>query len=77
MRAHVRFGSLADIRPLNSDVRFTPNSGHQEDRPRCPLSANSGHLDLLKLLKVRWRHGRFRARVEGSFLGANGVTAGP
>ena len=24
----VRFGSLADIMPLNCDVRFTPGSGH-------------------------------------------------
>ena len=34
--------SLADIQPLNGSVRFTPNSGHQEVRPRCPLSANTG-----------------------------------
>jgi hypothetical protein len=26
---NVRFGSLADVVPLNSYVRFTPNSGHR------------------------------------------------
>jgi hypothetical protein len=26
----VRFGSLADILAINSDVRFTPNSGHSD-----------------------------------------------
>ena len=26
--AHVRFGSLADILPCGSDVRFTPESRH-------------------------------------------------
>ena len=39
----VRFGSLADMATLIGDVRFTPKSGHQSVRPRCPLSANSGH----------------------------------
>ena len=27
----VRFESLADIAPLNWNVRFTPESGHQTD----------------------------------------------
>jgi hypothetical protein len=27
--AHVRFGSEADLTPLNFDVRFTPESGHR------------------------------------------------
>ena len=39
--AYVRFGSLADIRGMISDVRFTPKSGHAQRQNRCPLSAIS------------------------------------
>ena len=42
----VRFGSKADIKPLNHNVRFAPESGHQAVSPRCPLCANSGHWSL-------------------------------
>ena len=40
---NVRFGSLADILRCGSDVCFTPESGHEEARAECPLSASSGH----------------------------------
>ena len=58
----VRFGSGADVAPTKQDVRFTPNSGHQEDGPRCPLSANNGHRPalfdhLVGASKQRRRHG--------------------
>ena len=33
----VRFGSKADMAPLDWDVRFTPESGHQAGR--LPMSA--------------------------------------
>src|SRR5262249_25882096 len=36
-RLHVRFGSLADIRELVRDVRFTPKSRHVRRRRRCLL----------------------------------------
>ena len=39
MRAHVRFGSLADVRRQLGDVCFTPESGHQAAGLPCPLSA--------------------------------------
>ena len=39
----VRFGSKADIEGRQSDVRFTPESGHGSARSRCPLCAKSGH----------------------------------
>ena len=29
---------------LTTDVRFTPESGHQSEGAECPLSASSGHL---------------------------------
>ena len=41
-RFHVRFGSKADIDAHLSDVRFTPESGHQSPQSACPLSARSG-----------------------------------
>ena len=40
---NVRFGSKADIPASQSDVRFTPESGHSGARSKCPLSAISGH----------------------------------
>ena len=32
-------GHLADLATHFTDVRFTPNSGHQTVGQRCPLSA--------------------------------------
>ena len=43
MLADVRFGSGADIRPLNHDVCFTPKTGHRATGPQCPLRAISDH----------------------------------
>jgi hypothetical protein len=37
--AHVRFRSLADIAGGKIHVRFASDSGHQDGRDRCPLSA--------------------------------------
>jgi hypothetical protein len=31
----------AEVMPLNWDVRFTPQSGHQSDIAECPLCARS------------------------------------
>jgi hypothetical protein len=48
----VRLGSLADMTPLNSDVRFTPESGHSRLRLECPLCAKrklmnrASHVEL-------------------------------
>ena len=36
-------GQKRTVRSRFGHVRFTPKSGHQAVRPRCPLSANSGH----------------------------------
>ena len=47
--SHVRYGSKADIGGCNWHVRFTPNSGHQRLRLRCPLSANRRHSHRSKL----------------------------
>ena len=41
--ADVRSGSLADIRPKELDVRFTPKSGHWLSALGCPLCAKSRH----------------------------------
>ena len=41
--SNVRFGSKADISAFNSNVRFTPNSGHSGRQSACPLCATSGH----------------------------------
>jgi hypothetical protein len=38
-----RFGSLADMSRLISDVGSMLESGHSERRNQCPLSAPSGH----------------------------------
>jgi hypothetical protein len=43
----VRFGSKADMTPMNCDVCFTPNNGHSRVWSECRLSARSGHLDFL------------------------------
>ena len=42
----VCFGSKADITPLDLDVRLIPKAD-MEERAGCPLSANSGHGNLL------------------------------
>ena len=39
----MRFGALADAAECLLDVRFTPESRHCALKPKCPLSANSGH----------------------------------
>src|SRR5262249_8642015 len=39
----VRFGSLADLRSVMRDVRFSPKSRHAHRRHQFLLSANSGH----------------------------------
>jgi hypothetical protein len=39
-RAHVRFGSEADIEGTASDVRFTPKSRHWNSIEKCPLCAD-------------------------------------
>jgi len=38
----VRVESKAEVKAPNIDVRFTPNSGHDSDIARRPLSAKSG-----------------------------------
>jgi hypothetical protein len=38
VRHAFRFGSLADIRAVNCDVRFTPESGHLRASPVCAAS---------------------------------------
>src|SRR5262249_47897829 len=40
-RAHVRFGSKADIDDHSDDVCFTPESGHRLSALGCPLCAKS------------------------------------
>src|SRR6516164_8074696 len=42
----VCFGSEADIGPLLSNVRFTPESGHGSAWRQCLLRAKSGHRML-------------------------------
>ncbi|MGB8745951.1 MAG: hypothetical protein WCD54_08295, partial [Pseudolabrys sp.] len=34
---------IADMAASQSDVRFTPESGHVQCNSACPLCANSGH----------------------------------
>jgi hypothetical protein len=41
-RRDFRFGSLADLPPLKSDFRFTPQSRHPAGDLACPLSAKRG-----------------------------------
>ena len=40
----VCFGSKADIAECETNVRFTPESGHLQCKPSCLLWAISGHL---------------------------------
>jgi hypothetical protein len=54
----VCFGSKAEIRPLNHDVCFTPESGHQEVWRRCPLSARSGHAAAGVSIVLSFRQSR-------------------
>src|SRR6516162_10486791 len=51
--ANVCFGSKADIDPLSSHVRFTPESGHCRLQLGCPLCANSGHQSLTGRFSLR------------------------
>ena len=41
---------LTSRRATFSNVRFTPESGHPASRPRCPLSAKSGHQGCTEAL---------------------------
>jgi hypothetical protein len=43
-----RFGSKADIAERESNVRFTPESGHQLSEFGCPLCAMCGRLRVGK-----------------------------
>jgi hypothetical protein len=45
-KAHVRFGSKADIGALPINVRFTPKSRHWNSAARSPLCAESRHSVL-------------------------------
>jgi len=38
----VRYGSKADVTPLNFDVRFIPESGHPSAQSKCLLWAING-----------------------------------
>jgi hypothetical protein len=53
IRAMSALGQLADIGACQSDVRFTPNSGHSFVARRCPLSANSGHAEVSWIATIR------------------------
>jgi hypothetical protein len=44
----VRYGSKADIEARQSDVRYSPKSGHSVARLRCPLCAISGLMHRSK-----------------------------
>src|SRR5215813_6475836 len=43
LRAHVRFGSKADIGAPPINVRFTPESRHMQCTSACPRRGKSGH----------------------------------
>jgi hypothetical protein len=49
--AHVRF--VVDIAACPADVRFTAESRHVRRTGACPLSANSGHQAVIRLLHRR------------------------
>ena len=53
IRLKCRDGSLADIMDRVRHVRFTPESGHDPDVARRPLSANSRHENWLGLHSTR------------------------
>ncbi len=46
----VRFGSKADARPLDWDVRYNPKNAHGSERVECPLRANKRH----PILSIRY-----------------------
>jgi hypothetical protein len=48
---NVRFGSKADMPQRQTNVRFTPESGHGLGRQRCLLCAKSGHCRTDELIK--------------------------
>ena len=43
--AEIGLPAISGLRHPSFDVRFTPESGHQAARPKCPLSAKSGHSE--------------------------------
>jgi hypothetical protein len=45
---NVRFGSKADVKLLNFDVRFAPESGHSPTRSGCLLWAKLRHMQCSK-----------------------------
>src|SRR5262249_40768430 len=49
--ADVCFGSGADIQQCQSNVRYSPESGHPPTRLGCPFCAKSGHR-LLRALPL-------------------------
>ena len=61
--AHVRFGSLADIKARLPNVRFTPKSGHRNSVVECPLCA----------INVRFASRRTAAKFASLFDEAGGV----
>ena len=48
-QGNVRFGSKAEVKATNIDVRFAPESGHLQCTSACPLCANSGHSEMSKV----------------------------
>jgi hypothetical protein len=51
-RLHVRLGSKADVEVSQSNVCFTPNSGHRNSVMECPLCAKSGHWSMFDLAQM-------------------------
>ena len=51
--ADVRFGSKADIAECETNVRFTPNSGHWNSTVKCLLCAKSGLMPRSKNQRFR------------------------
>ena len=47
-KGHVRFTPISDRESEfpQTDVRFTPESGHVQCDSRCLLRAKSGHIDI-------------------------------
>ena len=52
---HVRFRSIAEVKALNIDVRFTPKSRHSSARAACPLWAKTGR-DYMSLDNTEAAH---------------------
>jgi hypothetical protein len=59
--AHVRFGSKADVTPLNFDVRFTPKSGRPSAQSKCPLWAKTRLMRRSNLPPLLQALSNFRA----------------